>query len=203
MTYSKIGFLFLGAGSSNRMRGRDKLLEKIHGVPLIEGLTNEALSLRVPVFITIPATNTKRRAIISKTNATIIPVLDSKLGMGHSIAEGITEITKTFNFSSLAICPSDLPALKANSFKLLLNHFFKSPKLICRPVNLESSRAGHPVIFPKKYFEELKLIKGDTGARKILQKNENAINRYITDDDSYFHDLDTPEDFTNWMNQTI
>ena len=202
MTYSKIGFLFLGAGSSNRMRGRDKLLEKIHGVPLIEGLTNEALSLKVPVFITIPATNTKRKAIISKTNATIIPVLDPKLGIGHSIAEGITEITKTFNFSSLAICPSDLPALKANSLKLLLNHFFKSPKLICRPVNLESSRAGHPVIFPKKYFEELKLIKGDTGARKILQKNENAINRYITGDNSYFHDLDTPEDFTNWMNQT-
>ncbi|MDG0986865.1 MAG: NTP transferase domain-containing protein, partial [Paracoccaceae bacterium] len=85
MTYSKIGFLFLGAGSSNRIRGRDKLLEKIHGVPLIEGLTNEALSLKVPVFITIPATNTKRKAIISKTNATIIPVLDPKLGMGHSI----------------------------------------------------------------------------------------------------------------------
>ena len=45
MTYHKIGFLFLGAGSSKRMRGRDKLLEKINGVPLIERLANEALKL--------------------------------------------------------------------------------------------------------------------------------------------------------------
>ena len=41
MTYHKIGFLFLGAGSSKRMLGRDKLLEKINGVPLIERLANE------------------------------------------------------------------------------------------------------------------------------------------------------------------
>ena len=203
MTYSEIGFLILGAGSSKRMRGRDKLLEKINGVPLIEKLANEALSLKVPVFITLPANNTKRRAIISKTYATIVSVRNPKLGMGHSIAKGITEITKTYNFSSLAICPSDLPALNANSLKLLLNHFFKSPKLICRPVNLEASKAGHPVIFPKKYFEELKLIKGDTGARKIIQKNEKAINSYVTDDESYFHDLDTPEDFINWKNRII
>ena len=203
MTYNKIGFLFLGAGSSKRMRGKDKLLEKINGVPLIERLANEALSLKLPVFITVPSTNTKRRAIISKTNATTVLVRDPKLGMGHSIAEGIKEITKNCNFSSLAICPSDLPALKAKSLKLLLDHFFKSPKLICRPVNLENSRAGHPVIFPKKYFDELKLIKGDTGARKIIQKNEKAINSYVTDDESYFHDLDTPEDFTKWMKRTI
>ena len=86
MTYHKIGFLFLGAGSSKRMRGRDKLLEKINGVPLIERLANEALNLKLPVFITLPATNTKRRAIISETNATTVLVRDPKLGMGHSIA---------------------------------------------------------------------------------------------------------------------
>ena len=198
MADSKIGFLFLGAGSSKRMRGRDKLLEKINGVPQIERLANEALNLKIPVFITIPENNTRRRAIISKTRANIVAVRDSKLGMGHSIAEGIKEITKSSNFSSLAICPSDLPALKANSLKLLLNHFFKSPTLICRPVNVNASRAGHPVIFPKKYFEELKAIKGDTGARKIILKNEKAISNYETDDEAYFLDLDTPEDFTNW-----
>ena len=203
MAYSKIGFLFLGAGSSERMCGKDKLLEKINGVSLIERLVNEALSLEVPIFVAIPATNTERKVILSKTDATIVPVRDSKLGMGHSIAQSITEITKNSNFSSLAICPSDMPALKAHSLKLLLNHFFKNPKLICRPVNLESSTVGHPVIFPKKYFEELKLIKGDIGARQIIQKNKQAVNGYVTDDESYFIDLDTPEDFTNWAKQTI
>jgi CTP:molybdopterin cytidylyltransferase MocA len=173
----------------------------INGVPLIERLAKEASSLKIPVFITIPENNIGRRAIISKTKANIVPVRDPNLGMGHSIAVGINEITKTYNFSSLAICPADLPALKANSLKLLLNHFFKSPKLICRPVNVNASRAGHPVIFPKEYFEELKLLEGDTGARKIILKNENAISNYETDDEAYFHDLDTPEDFTQWQSR--
>jgi CTP:molybdopterin cytidylyltransferase MocA len=203
MAYSKIGFLLLGAGSSKRMCGKDKLLEKINGVSLIERLVNEALSLKVPVFVAIPATNTERKAILSKTDATIVPVRDSKLGMGHSIAQSIIEITRTCNFSSLAICPSDLPALKANALGLVLDHFFKSPKIICRPVDIKSSRVGHPVIFPKKYFEELKLIKGDTGARQIIQKSRQAVNGFVTVDESYFLDLDTPEDFYNWKKRSI
>ena len=56
-------------------------------------------------------------------------------------------------------------------------------------------------INPKNYFEELKLIKGDLGARNILHRNEKDLNRFETDDDSYFIDLDTVEDFNNWRNR--
>ena len=55
--------------------------------------------------------------------------------------------------------------------------------------------------FPQKYFEELKLINGDKGARDIINRNEVNLNRFVTEDDSYFIDLDTPEDFLNWANQ--
>ena len=71
--------------------------------------------------------------------------------------------------------------------------------MICRPTKIGKSNMGHPVIFPKKYFEELKLIKGDKGARNIIQQNEKALNRYETGDESYFIDLDTQEDFNNWI----
>ena len=132
----KIGFLLLAAGSSSRMRGKDKLLQEIDGVPQIERILRQVLQLKFPVFVTVPATDTKRKSIISKTNATIIEVHNSKLGMGHSIAEGIGEITKNYDFLSLAICPSDLPDLKMGSINHLINFFFKSPEnlnafLIC------------------------------------------------------------------------
>ena len=42
------------------------------------------------------------------------------------------------------------------------------------------------------------MIKGDIGARNIISRNEEALNRFETLDDSYFIDLDTPEDFNNW-----
>ena len=37
----KLGFLFLGAGSSSRMLGDDKLLKKVNGVTQIQKILNE------------------------------------------------------------------------------------------------------------------------------------------------------------------
>ena len=198
MTCHKVGILFLGAGSSSRMRGNDKLLNKINGVPQIERILLEALKLKIPIFVTIPATNTERKLIISKTNAIVIEVQDPKLGMGHSIAEGIIKITKTYDFLSLGICPSDLPDLKFSSFKKLTDYFAKTPDMICRPIKRGSTSFGHPVIFPKKYFKELKLLEGDRGGQNIIQSMEENLNAYETDDESYFSDLDTSEDFAKW-----
>ena len=203
MAQHQFGFLFLAAGSSIRMRGSDKLLKHIDGVPLIQRILVEALKLNFPVFVTIPANDTKRKSIISKTNAVIIEVQDSDLGMGHSIAKGLTEIMKNTNILSLAICPSDLPGLNMGSLKNLINYFFESPEMICHPAKLGKSKSGHPVIFPHKYFGELKLLNGDFGARSIINKNKKALNRYETEDESYFIDLDTPEDFNNWSKHTI
>ena len=202
MTQHRIVFLFLAAGASRRMRGSDKLLKEIDGVPLIQRTLDEALKLNFPVYVTIPADDTERKLIVSKTNAVIIEVKDADLGMGQSIAAGLIETTKSMNFQSLAICPSDLPGLSAGALRKLINFFLKSPELICHPNKLGRSEIGHPVIFPKKYFEELKLMEGDTGARNVLHKNRKKLNRFETDDDSYFIDLDTPEDFNNWKKKS-
>ena len=127
MTQHQICFLFLAAGASKRMRGRDKLLHAIDGVPLILRILNEALKLNFPVFVTIPLNDTKRKLIVSKTNAVMIEVSDADLGMGQSIAKGISEITKKLNFHSIAICPTDLPNLSENSLKKSNKSFFEKP----------------------------------------------------------------------------
>ena len=198
MTQHQIGFLFLAAGASTRMSGSDKLLKKIDGVPLVQRTLIEALKLNFPVLVTVPAYDTERKLIISNTNAVLIEVEDADMGMGHSIATGVIETTKSLNLKSLAICPSDLPGLSAGSLRKLINFFLKKPEMICRPTKIGKSKLGHPVIFPQKYFEELKLINGDIGARNIIHRNENSLNKFETDDKSYFIDLDTPEDFHNW-----
>ena len=202
MAQHQIVFLFLAAGASSRMRGSDKLLKEIEGVPLLQRTLDEALKLNFPVFVTVPEYHTERKLIISNTNAIVIEVKDADLGMGNSIATGLTQIIENLNFHSLAICPSDLPGLSADALRKLINFFLKNPEMICRPTKLGKSKVGHPVIFPKKYFEELKLIEGDRGARNILNKNGKNLNRFETNEDSYFIDLDTPEDFNKWEKQT-
>ena len=106
MAQHQIGFLFLAAGASTRMRGSDKLLKEIYGVPLIQRALNEALKLNFPVFVTVPAYDTERKLIISNTNAVVIEVNCADLGMGHSIATGLTQITKNLNFHSVGRRPT-------------------------------------------------------------------------------------------------
>ena len=130
-------------------------MQEIGGVPLILRILNEALKLNFPVFVTIPLNDTKRKLIVSKTNAIIIEVPDADLGMGQSIAKGTSEIMKNLNILSLAICPADLPNLSENSFKNLINHFLKNPELICRPTQFRNLKFGHPVIFPKNTLKNL------------------------------------------------
>ncbi len=153
MNEYKLGFLFLGAGSSSRMLGDDKLLKKVNGVTQIQKILNEALSLSFPVFVTIPANNNQRKDAISKTNALIIEVENSHLGMGHSLAVGVNKISQDSNFESIAICPSDLPELTTAALKELIDFSLEFPEMICCPIDKNKTTTGHPVIFPRKYFQ--------------------------------------------------
>ena len=67
MSQYQIGFLFLAAGASSRMRGSDKLLKEIKGVPLLQLTLDEALKLNFPVFVTVPTSDKERKLIISNT----------------------------------------------------------------------------------------------------------------------------------------
>ena len=64
MAQHQVGFLFLAAGASSRMRGSDKLLKEIDGVPLIKRTLDEALKLNFPVYVTIPENDTERKIIV-------------------------------------------------------------------------------------------------------------------------------------------
>ena len=200
MNEYKLGFLFLGAGSSSRMLGDDKLLKKIDGVPQIQRILNEASSLSFPVFVTTPANNNQRKDVILKTNAVVIEVENSHLGMGHSLSVGINNISQEFNLGSIAICPSDLPELTAAALKEVIDFFLECPEKICCPIDDNNTTTGHPVIFPSKYFHSLMKITGDFGAKEVLKKEKQSINYFSTNTRSYFLDLDTPEEWSKWSN---
>ena len=78
--------------------------------------------------------------------------------------------------------------------------FLEFPEMICCPIDENNSATGHPVIFPRKYFNSLTEITGDIGAREVLKKDKHSINYFSTNRRSYFLDLDTPEEWSSWIN---
>ena len=59
-------------------------------------------------------------------------------------------------------------------------------------------RAGHPVLFGRRFFEDLRSLSGDQGARSILAAAAEFVVEIPTTGDAALVDLDTPEDWAAW-----
>ena len=72
-----ITIIILAAGSSSRMRGRDKLLEKIDDIPLLRQQALAALAVSNDVIITLPPAPHPRYRTVSDLNVSPLSVKDA------------------------------------------------------------------------------------------------------------------------------
>ena len=91
MAQHQIVFLFLAAGTSSRMRGSDKLLKEIDGVPLIQRILGEALKLNFPEFgrapfLHIPACSKRQEAPLQRSGSLLMHASVPGRGKGATSA---------------------------------------------------------------------------------------------------------------------
>ena len=115
--------------------------------------------------------------------------------MGTSIAHGVSELEKKFNPSAILIQLVDQPLLKKRHFEKLIERHLKDPKkIICTAYQ---NKAGVPAIFPQSFFEDLKTLKADFGARNLLNGKEKEI--VMVKPHGQLLYLDTPEDYASLL----
>jgi molybdenum cofactor cytidylyltransferase len=97
------------------------------------------------------------------------------------------------------IIPADMPLLSKKDIKKLEDKFFElnSEKVIFPQYN---SNIGNPVILPKSYFETLKNLEGDFGARSQI-KNKDYVT--VNTDIGTSLDIDTKEEFNKQKNYKL
>lgn len=183
-TYKRLDGVILGAGFSKRM-GFNKLLLKIeNGKDMIDILIEkmDLLPLKEVIFIgremAVKGEGKKIR-YIENGNAHLGQSESVKLGALNSRDEGIM------------FFPGDQPYIALDSLKNLIWEFQKTNRITFPYV--EKKRFS-PVIFPRRYREELMKLEGDTGGREIIQKNRNFLNAVEFKDSLEFRDIDNPED---------
>ena len=91
---------------------------------------------------------------------------------------------------------ADMPLIKVETINKLREAFVKhnGEKIIYVDY---LGRQANPVIFPKKYFDDMLSLKGDKGCKKII--NQNKINSLgiAIDSSEVIFDCDTEEDYSN------
>ena len=180
--------LILSAGYSTRMRGADKLLEKIDGVSQICRIAKAAAENGDSgLYSTSPGKIQK--IFLNKRNT----------GMGASIAEGIKYIQDNeTNVTGIIIIPADMPLIDSKTIKAFFKAHSKFPESIIQAA--DDNGSGHPVLFPLNYFNDLMMLKNETGGKKIINTAKNTKVLKLEGSIATL-DLDTPEDWENWRNK--
>lgn len=186
-----LAILLLAAGSSSRMAPRDKLLEQVAGEPLISLMCRRAALTGLPGYVTLPDAHHPRAKWIGSTTPIFVP--DATEGMAASIRAGVAALPD--HIEAVMILPTDMPEIESQDLQHLAAQYHGKDGPILR-ASAADGTPGHPVLFPRRYFDALLALSGDTGARSVLANQPVQLvalpgQRAITD-------LDTPEAWANW-----
>lgn len=193
----RVAIVLLAAGASRRMRGRDKLLEPIDGLPLLRRVANVAWSSTASeIIVVLGAKAEARRDALFTLPLRITHNPDWESGMASSIRCGIRSLDKAVDGAVIML--GDMPDIQAPFIDAMIESFDPEHGFdIVRPV-LASGPVGNPVLFGRRHFPSLCALDGDTGAKSVIAANRDSVLDYPALDDSILVDLDTPEAWTDW-----
>lgn len=188
--------LIPAAGRSTRMRGRDKLMERVEGRPLLLRQVAEARAIGLEVVVTYRADDKARRAALAALDDPglhAVPIKDASEGMAASLRAGVAALPP--GARAVMVMLPDMPGITRRELARMQAAQAVYPDRIVQATT-EDSRPGHPVIFPRRLFAAFARLSGDTGARAILaQETPHLVAlpgaRAVTD-------LDTPEAWVAW-----
>jgi len=197
---AKTDIVLLAAGGGTRMRGGDKTLEVVDGLPLLRRLSLEALASKATkTHVVIPTDRPERASVISDLEIDIVTSPDAHMGMSASLKAGIRAARSA---DAALIMLGDMPEVTRTHLDLLISAFQPNTDTSIIRATSEDGKPGHPVLFARSHFDQLLSIEGDAGARAILRQNRENVQLLPLPGDVAVTDLDTPEAWANWRDKS-
>ncbi len=196
----KFVVILLAAGQSRRMRGQDKLLQKLGGQTMLHHAAEVALkSAASEVLVALPPRHEARRTALKGLELRIIDAPDHGEGMGASLRNAMGHIGA--DIEGVIVALADMPEITPAHFDALIAGYDPAKgHEICRACD-EAGRLGHPILFGRRFFESLSASAGDIGGRDILRDSAEFVLRVPTSGRGAALDLDTPEAWGAWRSE--
>jgi molybdenum cofactor cytidylyltransferase len=190
-----LGVVILGAGASSRM-GQPKLLLPWRGTTIIGHLIGQWRALEVAQIAVVHRPNdTALAAELDRLNFPVQERLENpqpERGMFSSILCAAKWAGWQDALTAWAIVLGDQPHLRPDTLRALLAFQRDHPEAICQPVY--GARARHPVILPRRAFDELKQSRMKT-LKEFLKQTSCQLVKCPAEDSGLALDLDRPEDY--------
>jgi molybdenum cofactor cytidylyltransferase len=117
---------------------------------------------------------------------------DPSRGQLSSLLTGMA-IVVTPQTDAMLMTLVDVPLVRVSTVTAVIDAWRRSGAPIVRPAI--GDRHGHPVIFDRVVFEELRRASFDAGAKSVVRAHEHEIVNVPVDDEGCVRDVDTPSDY--------
>lgn len=186
--------VILAAGRSERMRRPKALLPVSRG-----GHTFVAHLISTfrtadddDVVVVIRPDDAALRSAVERCAARTVENAHADRGQLSSLIAGLDAVDHP-GVRAILVMPVDIPLVRAETIRAVKAAFLASGAPIVRAVH--GGGHGHPVIFARRVFDELRRADPGVGARSVLRAHTHDLLDVEVDDAGMLRDVDTPDDY--------
>ena len=189
---SSVPLIILAAGNSSRL-GKPKQNLCYQNKTLLQHVIDEGSKANLHPIIVVEG-STKLQV---SEDIHLVKNNNWDQGMGSSISTGIFALLKIQPKTELLILTvCDQPFISAHLFKELIDkHMEKSTGIVA---SAYTETMGTPVLFSKKYYDDLLNLKGQEGAKRLIKNYQDDVSLVQFPQGNI--DIDTLTDYTNLIN---
>lgn len=188
--------LILAAGQSSRM-GKIKQLLPWKNTTLLGNAVKNAQTISKNVVVVLGAFAAKIKTEADLKEVRCIENKNWEDGLGSSLAFGINFLRNSSKeYKAILVLLGDQPLIDTLYLKSIVTSHNNTKKGII--ATAYGNRAGVPALFSVKYFEVLGELKGDNGAKKVINSNINDTVMLPPHEKTI--DIDTVEDYKKILN---
>jgi len=189
----RVGAVVLAAGSSERAGRENKLTWPVAGAPMIRTTVEKVLDAGVERCVVVLGHEAERVAEVLSGLDRLELVRNEQHaeGMGGSIAAGVAALGDELD--AILVALGDMPFVAVETLRTLVaahrpstSHLAIAPRV--------GRRRGNPVLWPRRYFDALRGLRGEQGGRAILRDAPGALYAIDVADVGMLRDVDRAED---------
>jgi molybdenum cofactor cytidylyltransferase len=187
----RIAAVVLAAGRSMRMGKRNKLLEVVAGRSMIQHAVTAAEQSRVATITVVTGHEADRvTKELAGHDVAFVHNPNYADGLATSLVVGLNALPDDCDGAIVLL--GDMPGVSAQVIDRLLAAFApEDGRGICVPTS--DGRRGNPILWARRYFADMKNLKGDVGAKSLLGVHSEDIAEVPIDTGDVLTDIDTPE----------
>ena len=194
-TSRPIAAIVLAAGQSRRMGATNKLLADIDGKPMIVRVVETLKASKLassdhPIIVVTGHEAARIKTVLDGHDVHFVDNPNYGEGLSTSLAAGLNALED--GVEGAMICLGDMPNVTPDDLDQIIAAFDpEEDRAICVPT--VDGKRGNPVLWSAAFFEDMKTLKGDVGARHLIGEAGNQVCEVPLKTRGTLEDFDTPE----------